>query len=170
MRGNSDEITTIAQESNDVINEFENAFTQLNSLAEGSHKTAVRIQNRLFTTLVKVDHILFKSNAYSTILSGNKEAEFADHLHCRLGQWYQNEGAKRFGKLPSFRAMDKNHAIVHDAVFKNIVFVKDESVIKYDHPKIITANFTTMENASHDLFNQLNAMLDEYENENIENK
>ncbi|WP_457743583.1 methyl-accepting chemotaxis protein, partial [Sulfurimonas sp.] len=63
MRGNSDEISTIAQESNDVINEFENAFTQLNSLAEGSHKTAIRIQNRLFTTLVKVDHILFKSNA-----------------------------------------------------------------------------------------------------------
>jgi len=168
MRGNSDEISTIAQESNDVLNEFENAFTQLNSLAEGSHKTAIRIQNRLFTTLVKVDHILFKSNAYSAILSGNKEAKFADHFHCRLGQWYQNKGAERFGKLPSFKALDKNHAIVHNAVFQNMLFVRDETVIKYDHPKIITENFTNMEDASLVLFDQLNAMLDEYEE--VDNK
>ena len=163
MRGNSDEISSIAQESNETINAFENAFTELNSLAKGSHITAIRLQNRLFTTLVKVDHILFKSNAYSTILSRNKEAKFADHYNCRLGKWYQGAGAERFGKTPSFKAMDKDHAIVHDSVFKNLVFVKDGTVLKYDHPQQITHNFTLMEDASNNLFHQLDAMLDEYE-------
>jgi len=163
MRGNSDEISEIAQESNSAINEFENAFTELNSLAKGSHTVAVRVQNRLFTTLVKVDHILFKSNAYSSVLAMNKEAEFPDHYHCRLGQWYQGIGAERFGKTPSFRAMDTNHAAVHDNVFKNIAFVQNGTVLKNDNPKKITQNFIVMEEASNKLFHELDAMLDEYE-------
>ncbi len=163
MRGNSDEISNIAQESNSAINEFENAFTELNSLAKGSHTVAIRLQNRLFTTLVKVDHILFKSNAYSSVLSQNKKAEFPDHYNCRLGKWYQNAGAERFGKTPSFKAMDADHAIVHNSVFKNMLFVHDDTVLKYDHPKQIVQNFTVMEDASNKLFSELDAMLDEYE-------
>jgi len=163
MRGNSDEISNIAQESNNAINEFENAFTELNSLANNSYKTAIKIQNRLFTTLVKVDHILFKSNAYSTVLSRDTNAKFTDHFNCRLGKWYQGDGEARFGKTPSFKAMDKNHAIVHESVFKNITYVQDETVLKYDHPKLIVENFTTMEGASQKLFVQLDAMLGEYD-------
>jgi len=163
MRSNSDEISDIAQESNTAIDAFENAFTELNSLAKGSHTVAVRVQNRLFTTLVKVDHILFKSNAYSSVLSMNKQAEFPDHYHCRLGQWYQGIGAERFGKTPSFKAMEPNHAIVHDNVLKNMTFVHEGTVLKYDHPKKITQNFVVMEDASNKLFHELDAMLDEYE-------
>ena len=163
MRGNSDEISNIAQESNSAINEFESAFTELNSLAKNSNTVAIRIQNRLFTTLVKVDHILYKSNAYSAILSQNKNAELPDHLNCRLGKWYQNAGAERFGKTTSFREMNTNHSLVHDSVFKNMIFVHDGSVLKYDHPKQIVQNFTVMEDASNKLFSELDSMLDEYE-------
>ncbi len=163
MRGNSDEISDIAQASNTAINSFETAFTELNSLAKGSNSVAIRIQNRLYTTLVKVDHILFKSNAYSSILSQNKKAEFPDHFNCRLGKWYQSTGAERFGKTPSFKAMDSSHAVVHNSVFKNMVFVNDGTVLKYDHPKQIVQNFTVMEEASSKLFHELDAMLDEYE-------
>ena len=162
MRGNSDEITNIAQESSSVINEFEVTFKDLNHLAQGASTTAVDIQNRLFTTLVKVDHILFKSNAYSAILSEDTNREFPDHKHCRMGQWYTALGEERFGKLKSFKEMDIPHAKVHNMVFKNLEFVKDHSVIKYDHPKIITENFVEMENASKILFTDLDKMLEEY--------
>ena len=163
MRSNSDEISDIAQESNSAINEFESAFTELSSLAKGSNTVAIRIQNRLFTTLVKVDHILFKSNAYSTVLAQNAQANFPDHYNCRLGHWYQSAGKERFGKTPSFKAMDSDHAIVHNSVLKNIVFVHDGTVLKLNHPKEIAQNFTIMEDASKKLFNKLDTMLDEYE-------
>jgi methyl-accepting chemotaxis protein len=162
MRGNSDEISNIAQESNNVINEFENTFTQLNTLADNSYQTAVRIQNRLFTTLVKVDHILFKSNAYSAVLIGNKEKVFPDHHHCRMGKWYDGVGKERFGHTKSFKDMAQPHATVHDSVFKNMQYVQDGTVIKYDHPQKITHNFTVMEDASAQLFNDLDNMLEEY--------
>jgi len=162
MRGNSDEISSIAQESSEVIHEFKNTFSELNEQANSSHTSAIKIQNRLFTTLVKVDHILFKSSAYSSLLNEEKNKEFPDHKHCRLGKWYLGIGQERFGKTKAFHKMDTPHTTVHDMVAKNMLFVKEGSVLKADHPKIILDNFRVMENASHELFKDLDAMLDEY--------
>jgi len=162
MRGNSDEISNIAQESSEVIHEFENTFSELNEQANSAHTSAIKIQNRLFTTLVKVDHILFKSSAYSSLLNEEKNKEFPDHTNCRLGKWYLGIGQERFGKTKAFRKMDTPHATVHEMVAKNMLFVKEDSVLKEDHPKIILDNFRVMENASHELFEDLDAMLEEY--------
>jgi len=162
MRSNSDEISEIAQNSNDVIHEFSHTFEDLNNLANISSHAAIEIQNRLFTTLVKVDHVLFKSNAYAAVLSDNNRVKFADHEHCRMGQWYFGIGQERFGHTKSFKAMNKPHKIVHDNVFANMVFVKDLSTIKFSNPKIIHKNFEVMENASTQLFVLLDSMLEEF--------
>ena len=164
MRSNSDEISEIAHASSDVIQNFEGTFRGLNDLAEHSSSSAVRIQNRLFTTLVKVDHILFKSKAYSTVLNEEIQTEFTDHKHCRMGLWYQGLGKERFGTTKAFKEMDKPHAVVHDSVFKNIEYVKEHSTLKYDHPQLITQNFSVMEDASQELFVKLDRMLEEYNN------
>ena len=162
MRGNSDKISDIAQSSNDVIHEFENTFQELNTLATDSYDAAIKVQNRLFTTLVKVDHIVFKSSAYATILASDDSAVFADHKNCRMGKWYGGIGQERFGDTKAFQQMDTPHAIVHNSVFKNLEYVKNHSTLKYDHPKQIVANFDVMENASADLYKKLDAMLYEY--------
>lgn len=163
MRTNSDTISEIAESSNSVIHEFGNTFTELNSLAETASKAAVLIQNRLFTTLVKVDHIVFKSRAYSTVLESDESATFGDHKNCRMGKWYLGIGQERFGDTKAFKDMDAPHATVHEAVFKNLEFVKNHSTLKYDHPKQIVENFTTMENASSELFVKLDDMLEEFQ-------
>lgn len=162
IRTNSDKISDIAQNSNDVIQEFEVTFTELNSLASSSYASAIKIQNRLFTTLVKVDHIIFKSKAYSAILQSDDRAVFADHHNCRMGKWYAGLGKERFGSTKSFGLMDAPHALVHASVFKNLEFVKEHTTLKFDNPQIITENFNEMENASKDLFVKLDAMLNEY--------
>ena len=161
MRSNSEEISEIADSSTAVIHEFENTFTDLNSLAKGSSDSAIRIQNRLFTTLVKVDHILFKSTAYSNILNP-QDKDFADHTGCRMGKWYLNEGKVRFGHTQAYKLMHTPHKLVHDSVFKNLEFVKERSTLKYDNPKAITQNFAVMESASSQLFEHLDHMLDEF--------
>jgi methyl-accepting chemotaxis protein len=162
MRSNSDEISNIAQESNSVINEFETTFKELNTLAEEASSAAINIQNRLFTTLVKVDHILFKSNAYSTVLNDDKEKTFPDHKNCRMGKWYLGFGKERFGATRSFKEMDEPHATVHNMVFKNLEYVQEGTTIKYDHPQRITDNFAIMEESSQTLFRLLDQMLIEY--------
>ena len=162
MRSNSDEISDIAQESSSVINDFEATFKDLNLLATEASTSAVTIQNRLFTTLVKVDHILFKSNAYSAILNEDKDRSFPDHHNCRMGQWYNGLGKERFGHTRAFKDMDTPHANVHNMVFENMKYVKAGTVVKYDHPQIITQNFAVMEDASTTLFRKLDEMLEEY--------
>ena len=162
MRSNSDKISEIAQNSNSVIHEFESTFQELNSLAANSYESAIRVQNRLFTTLVKVDHIVFKSRAYATILDNQTDAVFPDHRNCRMGKWYLGIGKERFGGTKSFAAMDAPHATVHDSVFKNLKFVNEGTTLMYDNPQIITDNFETMENASSELYEHLNGMIEEY--------
>ena len=161
MRGNSDEISQIADTSSEVIHNFETTFSDLNTMAVNSSNTAVNIKNKLFTTLVKVDHILFKSNAYSAVLDMNTNAHFADHLTCRMGKWYQTDGKEQFGKTNAFKEMEKYHKTVHDMTFKNMEYVHNDSVIKNDHPQKIAQNFTVMEDASMHLFQLLDAMVEE---------
>jgi len=162
MRGNSDEISSIAQESSSVINEFEATFKDLNHLATEASSSAINIQNRLFTTLVKVDHILFKSNAYSAVLKGDANRVFEDHHNCRMGKWYYSIGQERFGRTTAFKEMEKPHATVHEMTLKNMEYVYAGTVIKADHPQKITQNFAKMEDASDTLFNKLDQILEEF--------
>ena len=162
MRSNSDEISTIANDSNEVIHIFADTFREMSELATRSSYAAVNIQNRLFTTLVKVDHILFKSNAYSSVLTCDKEAQASNHTQCRMGKWYSTDGKKRFGHTRAFQEMDAPHALVHESVNKNIVFIDEKTVIKHNNPEIIFENFKVMERASHELFEKLDTMLVEY--------
>ena len=161
MRSNSDKISQIADTSNEVIQNFESTFSDLNAMAKNSSATAVAIKNKLFTTLIKVDHILFKSDAYSAVLNIRTDAQFPDHLHCQMGRWYQNEGKKIFGHTKAFKEMEQPHKTVHDMTFKNMEYVHAQSVIKGENPQHIVDNFDTMEQASQRLFHLLNAMTQE---------
>jgi methyl-accepting chemotaxis protein len=162
MRSNSTEISTIANDSTGVIGAFESTFTELNELAVLSSARAIQIQNRLFTTLVKVDHILFKSNAYAAILNDNKEIVFPDHMQCRMGKWYSTMGKERFSHTKSFQEMERPHKEVHNRVLENMKFVHSDATLKHDNPQIIHDNFEIMEEASQELFKKLDNMLEEF--------
>ncbi len=159
MRTSSDNISDIAQESSSVIHAFQQTFSELNSYAEKSSEVATSINNRLFTTLVKVDHIVFKSSAYSAILNSYTDKEFVDHKNCRMGKWYTGVGAEKFGHMKSFKEMESVHIAVHDAVLKNYDIVKANMVLKGDNPQIIIKNFDAMEQASDILFSKLDEMV-----------
>jgi methyl-accepting chemotaxis protein len=161
MRSSSDNISNIAEESNKVIHEFQETFQELNSFADKTSQTSEKINNQLFTTLVKVDHIIFKSAAYSAILNINADKKFVDHKNCRMGKWYLGAGRDKFGETKAFKEMDIFHAKVHDSVLKNQLFIQNSSVLKSDNPKMIFENFSEMENASNILFKKLDEMVEE---------
>ena len=164
MRENSDNIAEIAQSSSNVINEFEHTFKELNAQAKKSSKLSINMKNKLFTTLIKVDHIIFKSNAYNVVLNVDKRAQFADHHHCRLGKWYyEGVGKQQFDGLQAYKEMEQPHATVHESVFANMEYVTAGTVFKNDHPKIITQNFKKMESASNILFEKLDELVLQYE-------
>ncbi len=159
MRENSDNISEIAQDSSTVINEFEQTFKDLNDQASKSALLSVEIKNKLYTTLIKVDHIIFKSDAYHAVISMNKHAHFDDHYNCRMGKWYyEGQGKETFGKFSAYKEMEQPHATVHTKALENMKFVESETVFKEDNPQVIVKNFSDMENASNILFNKLDEM------------
>jgi len=167
MRNNSDVITEIAHSSTEVIHEFENTFQELNTMANNASFASLKVQNRLFTTLVKVDHIMYKSRAYANVIEANANAEYVDHNNCRMGKWYNNEGHDRFSNLKEFRDIDIPHTKVHESVFKNMEFVKAKTTLQGDNPKIIVENFKVMERSSEELYDRLTKMIDAYSKQNI---
>jgi len=163
MRSNSDNISEIAEDSSKVINEFEHTFQELSEQATESAVLSVDIKNKLYTTLIKVDHIIYKSNAYHAVLSEDKNADFSDYHSCRMGQWYyQGKGKEIFGSLPAFKEMEKPHESVHTMVAHNMEFVKEGKTFKGDTPKHIVQNFAKMEDASNILYIKLDEMTEQY--------
>ena len=159
MRTNSDMISEIAQSSSEVINDFENTFKELNSIAVKSSEASTKIENRMFTTLIKVDYVLFKSTAYTAVLDMQEDKVFANHHNCRMGKWYFGIGEERFGHTKAFREMDRPHKMVHDNVFKNQKYITGGTALEGDHPSIIYNNFKEMEDASSQLFEKLDEMI-----------
>lgn len=166
---NSESMNEIANESSQSIDTFRQTLHTFNADAKKAAVQTTAIENTTFITLAKIDHIMFKSNAYKSIVNGNKEVVFIDHHNCRLGKWYETGiGRERFSHLPSFRAVEKPHSAVHEEVYKNLAFVekKDETI---HHQEEIVTNFTSMENASNTLFELLNNLNRESEEDLVRN-
>lgn len=161
IRTNSENISEIAQSSSEIINEFENTFAQLNSSAEQSANISQEIQNRLMVTSIKVELVLFKIEAYSSILDSKETYVYKDHTSCKTGQWYVTDGAKYFGHTKSYNALGQPHEKIHSSIFKNLQYIKSGSTFRNESVEPIVNNFKEMENASAILFKELDNMIKE---------
>ncbi|MBU2980090.1 methyl-accepting chemotaxis protein [Alteromonas sp. C1M14] len=68
-----------------------------------------------FVQTVKLDHVVWKSEVYAVICGQSRKQpnDFADHLSCRLGQWYQEQAHSAVGKSAAFSQLDRPHSDVH---------------------------------------------------------
>ena len=149
----------IAQNSVKSVEEFENALQNFkDSSIEAAHNTNY-IKDKLFMILIKIDHVLYKSNAYSSVLAEKKNQEFGDHKSCRLGKWYLNQGKETFAHTQAYKDVDVPHAIVHQYARKNIAFTESATAMDIENRATIVENFQNMEKASDELFVYLDNMV-----------
>ncbi|OYY92410.1 MAG: chemotaxis protein [Hydrogenophilales bacterium 28-61-23] len=120
MLSDSHAMREMAGNSREVIREMEGRFGQFARSAQETEIRAARARDKSFTSLVKVDHMIYKQRAYSALngesKGDNAQAIMVDHHNCRLGKWYESIGLERFGAMPSFKALERPHARVHDSV------------------------------------------------------
>lgn len=120
MLDESKEMREIANSSQGVIGQLETKFGQFYESAVTTLNNASYAQDLSFSSLVKVDHIVYKQRAYALIGHKNLEefrsAVNVDHHNCRLGKWYEGEGKATFGEISSFRQLITPHAKVHDSM------------------------------------------------------
>ena len=164
IQANSEQITDIATHSQSDVHAFEDTLEKFAENADVSAKEAKYIHDSLFGTLVKIDHIIFKSKAYTTILNERSELvkDFTDHHGCRMGEWYYEGGGKKFfSHTKAYRMMEEPHALVHEMVLETIPCAATQSCLTPEKRESIVKNFTKMEEASSRLFQLIRQMIRE---------
>nr|WP_319803237.1 methyl-accepting chemotaxis protein [Campylobacter sp. RM11302] len=142
-------------ESNTNIEKFYNKFKELNNDSKIISSDAMEIMYKIFITLVKLDHVLFKVGGYGEILSENLN-QLSDHLNCRLGKWVCTKGKDNFGDTKAFKKIEIPHKMVHELINKSI-----QDFSNHENKSQIINNFKEAEKHTIELFNIFDEMLEE---------
>ena len=141
--------------------QIDSLFGKMNSLLGSTSTIAYENQNvtnAIFMILVKLDHLLFKSNGYKTVLRQEAIGHFATHSECRLGQWYEHGiGKEKFSKTNSFAQLESPHRDVHVNIKKAVDCVVNGTCLQ--ESKNVLTYFGDAEKASHKVVETLNKML-----------
>lgn len=160
IHANSERISTIANSSGENVVLFENT---LNAFSKDANKTAeisYKMENKTFAILAKIDHIVYKTNAYFAILNEKSNMVTTDKNNCRFGKWYsEGAGKERFEKNKNYPLLDEPHQKIHSYIHENIEEIKEG----YNNKNIalLIERFKKMEESSKNLFEIMDNMIKE---------
>jgi methyl-accepting chemotaxis protein len=165
IQNTSVKMTEIAESSSVAIHEFQDKLVSFDKKTKIMLSETLKMEDKTFVILAKIDHLLFKRGAFDAIVERNTHAHFEDHNSCRLGKWYATDGQLRFGELESFKLLINPHKVVHDKVHESIDIIRRQEVTgeTFDDVvrKQIIKNFKDVEGSSERLFVLLDKILEE---------
>jgi len=142
--------------SNELINIVQRDTASYTGDMENTINGITFVNDRIFMSLTKLDHVLWKVNAYLSSITGKEQFKFVDYHNCRLGKWYyKGEGKESFSKSPHYSKLEAPHAIVHNGTHKIFALMKEEDP---DNQLFIEA-FKEMETGSDGVFLTLDEIL-----------
>jgi hypothetical protein len=116
------------------------------------------ISYQFFSNLAKLDHVLFKVNAYDSVFN-DKAKKLSTHRDCRFGKWYADAGKKLFSHTSSYKELDKPHALVHSSTQAALDCVVSGTCLQ--DINVVINHFNEAEKASKKLFEILDSMIQE---------
>ncbi|MGP2656489.1 methyl-accepting chemotaxis protein [Malaciobacter sp. WC5094] len=141
----------------DTLSDLMNSF-QRN--ANRSVYEVENISNTIFINLAKLDHVIYKNNLYQLIFGGEHSFKAVDHHNCRLGKWYDTGlGKEEFSFVPSYRHLEKYHAVVHDEA--NLLAKECSGNSVSCSKQLIEDKIQLVEDASEKVFVYLDKILEE---------
>ena len=162
IQTSSESMKITVEGSSEKIGEFEGTLITLSDNATQIVDSSYAMENSIFVVLAKLEHILYKSRAYNSVMSLEKILPTSSPHECKLGKWYDGEGKKRFSNTSSFDKVVTPHAIVHENANVNLHYLDDDALnATLTNSDTILENFDKMEIASGELFVILENMLEE---------
>ncbi len=114
--------------------------------------------DRIFMSLAKLDHIVWKVNTYLSVIENKPVFKFVDYHNCRLGKWYYDgEGQSNFSQMSSFSKLERPHSIVHNGT-KDVFDLLEKPELDYES---ISSALGEMESGSDGVFTILDQILAE---------
>lgn len=154
---------TLTEKVDNIVSDFRGRFNELSESASNTITVVSYTKNKVFSSLAKVDHIIYMQNGY-TVLNGiedAKEAVAVDHENCRLGQWYyRGDGMATFSQTSSFKELEAYHKNVHGYVQQAVLDMANNED-GTDFNDLILDKMSKAEDASKNVLHSINTMMDE---------
>lgn len=162
IQASSESMKITVEESTQKMNGFEDTLIALSDNSLKMVDYSYTMENSVFVVMAKLEHILYKSRVYNSIISLHKMFEQQSTHECELGIWHDAEGKRRFAHTASYGKLAAPHEIVHHNANANLAYLDhnaEAATLKND--TTIIENFERMEKASEELFGLLDKMLQE---------
>ncbi|TDA68991.1 chemotaxis protein [Sulfuricurvum sp. IAE1] len=160
----SETIADIANESQSDVHQFEMLLGDFIAKTNQSAEMANFISDSLYTSLIKVDHIIFKHTAYSAIIHEREEIthDLVSHRDCRLGKWYYGlSDHTNLSNTEAFKSIEKYHIALHELILKVAECIPSKTCVETTNKAHILQQMSEMEKNSTELFRLLEAMVAE---------
>ncbi|WP_045855603.1 methyl-accepting chemotaxis protein [Teredinibacter purpureus] len=165
-------VSTITDKTADVSSCIDESATTSNALSSSTNEVASIVDDfiglantmalsisvsadKSFIQTVKLDHVVWKTDVYCRFWSNDSSTinDLTDHNHCRLGKWYyQGEGANRYSRLHSFKAIEEPHTLVHQYGITALQYTHDNDNVT------ALKTLEKMESASEQVLGYLNTL------------
>lgn len=144
--------------SNNMIGEFNTSLQDNTAGLESTFGNISKVTDRVFMSLAKLDHVLWKVNTYLSAVTQQEQFKFVNHHNCRLGKWYyEGDGFENFNSTPSYKSLEKPHEVVHNGTHH----VFDEIANTPINLNRLRSAFKEMEQGSAQVFSILDKILNE---------
>ncbi|MBE0495398.1 MAG: CZB domain-containing protein [Campylobacterales bacterium] len=165
INANSDRINGIAETAGVNVVNFEQTLNQFNTNANRTATISYSMENKTFTILAKLDHIVYKTNAYNCVINERCEKEQVEAEACTFGKWYVGAGKERFESTKAYGLIDEPHQAVHHYTNQNTREASKGYTM--DNMHTFVERFKKTEEASKQLFSLLDQMVEEKKLEKI---
>jgi len=147
-------------QSNELINSLNSSISTNREGLNQAFSTINFSNDRVFMSLAKLDHILWKVNTYYSAFTKEEQFSFVNHHNCRLGKWYyEGDGKENFAHTSHYTELENPHAIVHNGTHKVFDLMQEKDI---DTNAMIAA-FKEMEDGSQKVFTILDKILQDKE-------
>jgi len=172
MMRDADSLKLMAGESTTSIREFGQQMSALSDSARHAALILEQATDMSFGALVKLDHIIYKQNAYRCLDEGADSNEAhaisVDHHNCRLGKWYETGiGSQRFQHMPSYNRLVEPHSRVHGGAHEALELIAAGRYESETEAAEVLRCFNVMEEASIDVIDIIGRLVDERRNREL---
>ena len=163
---NSENMSNIANNANETIENFNKTIIQLSDKIEQTNELSNKNSIQLYLDKYRISHIIYKSRAYSSVVSGDITDEvLKDNKSCSFGKWlYNDKIQKLFQNSKIFRDIQEIHTNIHILVRKNLdCAVLENCLLRNNNKDKIIENFIKVEALSNKLFSLFEDFIKEIE-------
>lgn len=164
----TEKMSELSQESHQVVNDFEQSFVLFSEISQNTLQVIRQTRLVSYSTLAKVDHIVYVQKAYRTLETGRSSREArdveVDEGNCRFGKWLVDKtGGSQYSHLPAYSKMQIPHHGVHHNVHQILDIVAQDNWLRNKQLQAQLLDYFKLTEASSD---DVLALVDEMVEEN----